>query len=840
MICSSLILTQNTFGQTYDIRLSDALGNPQVVTWPPPDSTFSSNTVIIKFKRSALRLENLCYSYNFDDNLRSNSKNVETQMGLLTSNQKIYLHSQRFTPHEVTSDSLLANAMLLRGIDTLRRLTSANPCEDTISISILGDTVVCQDYLYFEGKLSNDTSVLSSSYILTYSFQNSLYYVEPNFIKELTNIPSDTRYIDRQKALQPQLMDVESAWIYEVGLPEIQIGIIDDGIEFDKCEFNRGDPIGPNQKVSYGFNYVNPQNYNGIRVNASHGTGCASLAAALTNRNTEFCHDGMAGVAGGWGEDNNYFDKGKGCELYALKAGANGGIYTSHSISAMFESSSRNPRTGYGNQVDILNCSYKGDSPNISENEAVQYAFVNNVNVVASRANDADTNSKKGRTFAKSQNYVSHSQQIDGFLFYPACYEEHLVTCVGAAGERHPTEFNDYSYQKDRVRYSNFGRMLDFTVSTGEKRWHPNYNPVSDLNIWVMNSERCSPPYDQTGGWEQTEGTSASAGLVSGIIGLLRSYAVNHGFFNLLEPEDYQGILKASAEDRRGNRGHNNHLENFDIYSGWGHLNVGDAFRMLEDGYRIFKSSTTAVTFGNWVDHPLKQNNANYTVQFANATEWNASQLTGSHKVKVREVTGQVVTPNNIDYFEPIYSWGVSGRGGSTGWSLANPQMQYGYSYILGNYGGNGLIPGIIHHRGGIYTNTGIFEAKTFQYAILDQNDSIVRLLPPTEMLGVNVSIFAKQVNPMSVAKGNVDDSHLVYPSIAKDVVNIQWKEIVSSNCQVRIRSLLGEIVKNIEIEPTHLITPISIDVSKFPIGSYFVEIMTGNKTNSYKIMIVR
>ncbi len=839
MICSTFITPQQSYGQGWDIRLSDALGNAQVVSWPPHDTTYSPNTVIIKFKRSALRLENLCYTYDFNDNLVNKAKNSETQMGLLTYNQKIYLFSQRFTPHEVTSDSLLANAMLAIGIDTLRRLTSANPCEDTISISILGDTVDCLDYLYFEGILSNDTSVLSSSSTLTYSFQNSLYYVEPNFIRYLTNIPSDARYSDNQKAFQPQLMDIQSAWVYEVGLPEIQIAVIDNGIEFDKCEFNRGEPIGPNQKVSYGFNYVNPQNYNGIRVNATHGTGVASLAAALTNRNTSFCHDGMAGVAGGWGEDNGYTDKGKGCEIYALKTGEGRFIYESQSISAIFESSSNNPRTGYGNQADIINCSYKGNTPSMSENEAVQYALINGLSLVASRANDADTN-KEYPNKATRQNYWTYSQQIDGALAYPACYEEHLVTCVGAAGERHPDLFFNTSYQKDRVRYSNFGRLLDFTVATGERRWHPNYNPVSDLNIWAINSERSTPPYDQTGGWEQCDGTSASAGIVSGIFGLLRSYAVNHGFFNVLEPEDYQGILKASAEDRQGNRGHNNHLEDFDIYSGWGHINVGDAFRMLEDGYRIFKSSTQAVTFGNWVDHPLKQNNANYTVQFAKATEWNASQLIGKHRVKVRTVTGQVVTPNNIDYFEPIYSWGVSGRGGSTGWSLANPQMQYGYSVILGNEGGNNIIPGIIHHRGGNYTQTGIFEATTFQYAILDSNDSIVRLLPPTEMLGVNVSIFAKQVNPMSVAKGNVDDSHLVYPSIAKDVVTIQWKEIETSICQVRIRSLLGEIVSYVEIEPSHSITPKQIDVSKLPIGTYFVEVVTGNKVNSYKVMIVR
>lgn len=824
-------MTLNSYAQSWDVRLSDALGNAQVVSWPPHDSTYSPNTVIIKFKRSALRLENLCYTYNFDNNISNNSKNVETQMGLLTYNQKIYLYSQRFTPHEVTSDSLLANALQMRGIDTLRRLTSANPCKDTISISILGDTVVSQDYLYFEGKISNDTSVLSSSFYLTYSFQNSLYYVEPNFYKYVTNIPSDPRYVNRQKAYQPQLMDVESAWNYEVGIPEIQIGIIDDGIEFDKCEFNRGNPIGHNQKVSYGFNFVHPYYPEAIRQYADHGTGVASLAAALTNRNTEFCHDGMAGVAGGWGPDNGYSDLGIGCELYALKIGYGAFFQASAIISAIFESSSNNPLTGYGKQADILNCSFASSYPNISENEAITYALANNVSVVASRGNSANRRSV--------QNDLPYSQQIDADLFFPACYEEHMVTCVGAAGERHPTELLDNSFQKDRVRYSNFGRTMDFTVSTGERRWDP-YSPINDLNIWVMNTERCDPPYDQTGGWEQTEGTSASAGLVSGMLGLLRSYAVNHNFFNVLEPEDYEGILKASAEDRQGNRGLNNHMPDFDIYSGWGHINVGDAMRMLEDGYRIFKSSTSAVTFGNWVDHPLKNNNVDWLVTFSKSTQWNPLQLLGTHKVKVRQVTGQVVTPNNIDYSQPIYSWGVSGRNNPSGYSLGVPQMEHGYTAIPNNQGGNSLIPGIIHHRGGSYNQTGIFDATTFQYAIYDALDNLVVMIPPTEALGVNVSIYAKELNPMSVAKGTSEMPHLVYPSVANSFVNIQSDEKQTGINQVKIRSLLGEVVKSLDIEPTQSITPIQMDVSKLPIGSYFVEVVTRNNVYSYKIIVVR
>ncbi|MBL8004371.1 MAG: S8 family serine peptidase [Candidatus Kapabacteria bacterium] len=848
MICSTFIATPQSYGQGWDIRLSDALGNAQVVSWPPHDTTYSPNTVIIKFKRSALRLENLCYTYNFDDNLTNNAKKSESQMGLLTYDQKIYLFSQRFTPHEVTSDSLLANAMLARGIDTLRRLTSANPCKDTISITILGDTVECEDYLYFEASFSNDTSVLSTCFTLSYSFPNSLNFVEPNLYAEPTIVPGDYRY-SVQTSFHPQLTDIESVWDDETGSDSIQIGIIDDGIQYDKCEFNRSNVIGNGNKVAYGFNYQSPYNLDEVKRWAWHGTNMASLAAGRTNDQTSQCYDGIAGVAGGWGDDNI------GCELYALSVGKFRGPIRysplSNFISAILENSSRNPVTGYGNQVDVLNCSWRfGYSQSLKE--AVQYAFVNNVSVVASRANDADTNYRYGRNLTNSQNHVSYNQQKDGFLVYPACYEEHVVTCVGAAGERHPTEFNNYSYQKDRVRYSNFGRLLDFIVSTGERRWNP-YNPVNDLNRAVLISEIADPVNNVNIGFEQTDGTSATAAITSGIIGLIRSYALNHGFFYDLEPEDYQGILKASAEDRIGNRGYNNHLEDFDIYSGWGHVNAGEAIRMFKDNYRVIKGSTMSVGFGDWEDHPLAAGNPNYKVAFRKETYWNQAQYYNDSKVKVRTVTGQIVLPTNIDYTSPIYTWGVSGRTNATGWSLGNPQMQHGYSVVLpGSYNnseddgghlltaGHNLIPGIIHHRGGPYSKSGVVDVTTFQYALLDQYDNIIDILPPTGQIGVNLSIFAKVLNTTSVAKGNSDEHHLVYPSIANSFINVQWKEVNTINCQVRIRSLLGEIVQSVEMEPTQTLIPISIDVSKLPIGSYFVEVVNGNKVQSYKIMIVR
>jgi hypothetical protein len=846
MFFSIFAMTQNSFGQTYDIRLSDALGNPQVVKWPPPDTSYYPNKVILKFKRSALKLENLCYTYGFDDNLSNTEKKVEKPMSYLTYNQKIYLHSQRFTPHQVTSDSLLANAMLIRGIDSLKRLTSANPCEDTISISILGDTVVCEDYLFFEANITNDTSVINTCTLLTMFFQNSLFYVEPNYIPILCGVPSDPRYVN-QKAFHQNLMDIESAWDFEVGIPEIQIGIVDDGIEYDKCEFNRINYLGSGYKVAYGFNYANSQDVEGIKRVPWHGTGVASVAAALTNHHTSFCHDGIAGVAGGWGESN--YERGIGCELYALKAfytydTANGNRDKENIIGALRESVSRNPRTGYGNQVDVLNCSFVlGNTYYLKE--AIQYAFVNNVSVVAARGNSArsfywyftNRDSQPDSLFIPNQNGSSLALQTDAFNQYPASYEEHLITCVGASGETNPILPFSTSHIKDRVGYSQFGRTLDFLISTGE-RYH---NPVNDLNIWNLISDSAGPGYTETGGWEQADGTSVSAGLASGIIGLLRSYAFRKGFFDELEPEDYEGMMKASAEDVVGTR-RDPYATDFDIYSGWGHVNIGNAFRMLKDGYRVIKASSTAVTFSDWDVHPQAKVKSDYKVIFAKATDWNASQIDSSHhKVKVRTVTGQVVVPNIFDFTYPIFAWGVSGRNKPSGWTLSNPQMQHGFTFVSDNEGGNMLTPGIIHHRGGTYTKNGIIEAKNFQYALVNDTTPGEFVLPPTETMGVNISIFGKLRDFVSVQEEvNINGKYSIFPTITRDYITIQFNEIALRPLKIRVRSLLGDLVADVNVDLSNSSVPQHINLRHLPVGSYFVEISDGKYISNYKCMVVR
>jgi hypothetical protein len=122
MIFSSFILHQNTFGQTWQDAVMDS-----VLKVFPADSLYTKNEVLIKFKKNALDLSKLSYSYSIsNDNLKNNGKRVEGVLGL-NDDLADYLDAQRFPVEELVLNSSLRIMMKMYGGDTLRRLTHANP-----------------------------------------------------------------------------------------------------------------------------------------------------------------------------------------------------------------------------------------------------------------------------------------------------------------------------------------------------------------------------------------------------------------------------------------------------------------------------------------------------------------------------------------------------------------------------------------------------------------------------------------------------------------------------------------------------------------------------------------
>lgn len=123
--------------------------------------------------------------------------------------------NERFYVDDLISCSNLLTAIKSFGGDTLRRISPANPCTDTLSISRRGDTLQAEDYLWMVLQLDNDTSAVDASTFLTALYQNKIRIASLNFIYKSASKPFDT-YYSNQLSLAPNFdFDIEKAWDYE-------------------------------------------------------------------------------------------------------------------------------------------------------------------------------------------------------------------------------------------------------------------------------------------------------------------------------------------------------------------------------------------------------------------------------------------------------------------------------------------------------------------------------------------------------------------------------------------------------------------------------------------------
>lgn len=251
--------------------------------------------IIIKFKKNALNLEKLCYTYQ-----------GPPANHLLYDNwyeeQKSTIMSQQFPIDTIVIDSNLKSTIKGLGGLYLMRITSANPCKDTLSITRFGDTIEVENYLWMKLKLNNDTSVINTCLLLTVFYQSVLDEAEPNFCGYFDATPIDTYYNgtwpQRQESLHPFLTDVETAWDYQRGgAYDIKIGIIDDGIDYGHCDLSNWKGAG--EKVVDGWNYV--ANSSNFLAGSTHGTPVSGIIGALTNGSEACTNPGVAGIALGAG-----------------------------------------------------------------------------------------------------------------------------------------------------------------------------------------------------------------------------------------------------------------------------------------------------------------------------------------------------------------------------------------------------------------------------------------------------------------------------------------------------------------------------------------------------------
>ena len=802
LIISFLIIDISTVSAQYLPEIRNERGEVIPYTWPIPDSLLCiKDEVIIKFKANALHLNKLCYTYVQPMASGPNTNTITN----IYSDTKSQVMAQQFPIDTLVADAGLATAIKSFGGIYLTRITSANPCTDTISITRYGDTIKSENYLWMLLKLDNNISLINACINLTLLYQYFLESAQPNFCGQLNSIPNDNYYSstdpvdDQQWSLHPFMVDVERAWDIQTGSYDIKVGVIDNGIHYEHCDL--GGEIGPGKKIAGGWNYVNP--LLGIGAGSSwHGTPVTGIIGALTNRVGSSCtQNGTAGIAGGWyySPTNNNL----GCQIWGFKINhtttndfMNDGVTAARVIGAIRESVSEyqvvpNPdgsRDGYG--VNIINCSFGYSLYPPDLQRAINYAYEQGVSVVCSRGNVKGTEDKRTPN-------------------YPASFDPNWVTSVGANDAGNPDP--EFLTEPIRLSSSYFDGNMDILA------------PGDGGNVYTTS--------DVDNNYQYFDLTSAAAPHVTGAIALLRSEFLDHPTrcippSTIPEPEDYENMIKASALDMNFAPENEDTLYRtkigYDHVSAWGRLKIGKIFNMLEDGYILKHYAITSGFNKSEYSDPISGG-------IAIITEGKRKDcIPGAYAyARQRVVSGTITLENNWirDGSHKLYVWGTSGHTTNIdhgGFNAGKPLYLTAFTEVTNGEGGNNLVPGIYMPQTGLTVT-----AKTYQYELKDVNNQTFNL-PSDDKIELFISVFGKP-GPTSVGNDIASiSSSLIYPNPATDFIEIKPSE----GSDILIYNIFGVCIINLNLTLSMNGEGVRFDISNLSPGMYFIKI--GNRVEKF------
>ena len=449
--------------------------------------------------------------------------------------------------------------------------------------------------------LSFDRNVDVLQTVADFAKQTSVYHSQPNYTYTVGVTPSDPNYPSQWNLEQStdEDIDAEGAWDIEKGDYSVKIGIVDTGIDYRNKDL--GSTLGSGRKVGGGKDYddddADPMDEH------YHGTHVAGIAAALTQNVISGSAYGLAGVAGGWNYDVNDNTGNKGAQLIALKVGDRS-FATDALVDAITEACDPS-----GFDVDVINASFSGPSYNLQLRSAVNYC------------------ARKGRVFVAAE-----GNQNTSVPRYPSNFDRSWVISVGASGRT-----------GTRASFSNYGDGIDVVA--------PGVGILSTTPIRLtsaMTADRVSKLRDSI------DGTSMAAPHVSGLAALMLSKDSS------LHPEDVQGIIRASADDKGAS--------GYDIYYGSGRINAERALEYMKSPWALNHYTASG---GSSVS-----NTGNYKMTVSNPGGGLGS---GTYLVKRYDVRKTV---SLVGYSGTPYVWG-RGVNETTGWSGANPNHQAGYCKVV-------------------------------------------------------------------------------------------------------------------------------------------------------------
>lgn len=397
---------------------------------------------------------------------------------------------------------------------------------DNLDISLLNKTNNIQSIKLTGNKKEKDTYILElnsdqpiEELVKLYQKTGLFEYVEPNFVGQghgYQTTPNDTDFyrqwshyndgtFSSSNATVDADIDTDLAWDITQGDPNLIVAILDSGAKLDHPEFSGRIWINTNENPSgtdtdsngyvddiNGWDFAN--NDNNPTDDHGHGTNVAGITLASGNNTI-----GYAGV--------NWNSKIMICKILD----SNNSGYYSWMTEAIYYA--------VDNGASVINMSVGGNSASTLLEDAINYAYANNVPVVVSAGN---------------QNSV---------IQYPAKY-----TNAFAIGSTNPDDTRTVPFFWSPTSGSNYGAELDF---------------VAPGNYIYGLSHLYNTYYTSYWG-----GTSQAAPHVTGLISLLLSVDPS------LTVDEIRIILEESSEDQVGNA---DDTLGWDQYYGHGRINAFQA-----------------------------------------------------------------------------------------------------------------------------------------------------------------------------------------------------------------------------------------------------------------------
>lgn len=399
-------------------------------------------------------------------------------------------------------------------------------------------------------------------------------YAEPNFIAHAQAPPNDPLYNPYQwhfDNIEYGGIEMEAAWDTSSGHPDIIVAVLDSGVAYEDYD----QYVAINKRRGYWINYLQAPDlaqtnfvagYDFINDDShanddeGHGTHVTGTIAQSSNN-----YLGTAGIA---------FNT----SIMPVKVlDSNGsGSYSAIADGIYFATD---------NGAKVINMSLGGGSPSITLENALAYAYNNDVTIVCASGNDGYTNS----------------------ISYPAAYDAYCIA-VGAS-----------RYDEAISYYSNQGASLDITAPGGDINIDQNGDGYGD---GVLQQTFGSDPTDF--GYYFYQGTSMATPHVAAVAALLLAQD------DTRSADDIRQILQTTAKDRGAS--------GWDAGYGWGILDAAAALNYAAVPNSIPIANISAPTTANEESAVLFDGSSSYdndgdplTYRWDFGDGTNGSGITTSH-----------------------------------------------------------------------------------------------------------------------------------------------------------------------------------------------------------------